>query len=51
MQEFVTCDNWFHLDIAGIADNSDEVTMLWVHLHRRFHGAFSPLKVVNFQIP
>ena len=28
LQEFVTCDDWFHLDIAGVSDNGDEVPYL-----------------------
>lgn len=25
LQEFVTCDHWMHLDIAGVMENKDEV--------------------------
>lgn len=28
LKEFVTCENWFHFDIAGVADNTDEVPYL-----------------------
>ena len=24
----MTCDHWFHMDIAGVADNADEVPYL-----------------------
>ena len=27
-QEFVSCEHWFHMDIAGVADNADEVAYL-----------------------
>ena len=27
-QQFVTCDHWIHLDIAGVMENSDEVPYL-----------------------
>lgn len=27
-QEFVTCDKWMHMDIAGIIGNVDEVAYL-----------------------
>lgn len=28
LQEFVTCDHWMHLDIAGVMENKDEVPYL-----------------------
>ncbi|KAF2361718.1 Peptidase M17 leucyl aminopeptidase C-terminal [Trinorchestia longiramus] len=28
LQQFVTCDHWMHLDIAGVMENSDEVPYL-----------------------
>ena len=27
-QEFVTCENWMHLDIAGVMQNSSDVKYL-----------------------
>lgn len=27
-QEFVTCDHWMHMDIAGVMENKDEVAYL-----------------------
>ena len=27
-QQFVTCDHWMHLDIAGVMENTDEVPHL-----------------------
>lgn len=27
-QEFVSCDHWAHLDIAGVMENKDEVPYL-----------------------
>lgn len=28
LQEFVSCDNWMHMDIAGVMENKDEVSYL-----------------------